>query len=139
MDLGRYHTRVAAIASPLTPKGIAFAFRRHREKPWTLTHFIANHMLSAETAGLLSFLVDGQASLLIAGSRGSGKTSLLGALMLEIPQRFRILTIEDTAEIPVDQLQKFGYKIQSLITKSISSGVASSEVDPADVLPWVPC
>ena len=134
MDLGRYHTRVAAIASPLTPKGIAFAFRRHREKPWTLTHFIANHMLSAEAAGLLSFLVDGQASLLIAGSRGSGKTSLLGALMLEIPQRFRILTIEDTAEIPVDQLQKFGYKIQSLITKSISSGAASTEVDPAVAL-----
>ncbi|MFO7676996.1 MAG: type II/IV secretion system ATPase subunit [Thermoplasmatota archaeon] len=134
MDLGQYQTRVAAISNPLTPKGIAFALRKHRQKPWTLAHFIANNMISAEAAGLLSFLIDGQASLLVAGSRGSGKTSLLGALMLEIPQRFRILTIEDTAEIPVENLQKIGYKIQSLITRSIASGSTSSELDPTDAL-----
>ena len=134
MDLESYRTRVAAISNPLTPRGIAFALRKHRQKPWTLAHFIDNKMMSPLAAGFLSFLVDGQASLLIAGSRGSGKTSLLSALILEIPQRFRILTIEDTAEIPVDHLQKIGYKIQSLITKSISSGSGSSEVDPTDAL-----
>jgi len=134
MNLESYHTRVAAISNPLTPRGIAFALRRHRQKPWTLVHFIDNKMLSPAAAGFLSFLIDGQASLLIAGSRGSGKTSLLSALILEIPQRFRILTIEDTAEIPVDNLQKYGYKIQSLITKSISSGSASTEIDPTDAL-----
>ena len=134
MDLENYRTRVAAISNPLTPRGIAFALRRHRQKPWTLTHFIANKMLSANAAGFLSFLVDGQASLLIAGSRGAGKTSLLGALILEIPQRFRILTIEDTSEIPIDDLQKYGYKMQSLITKSISSGSASAEISPTDAL-----
>ncbi len=134
MDLESYHTRVAAISNPLTPKGIAFALRRHRQKPWTLSHFVSNNMLSAEAAGFLSFLVDGQASLLVAGSRGAGKTSLLGALILEIPQRFRILTIEDTPEISVESLQKYGYKIQSLITKSISSGGASTEVTPTDAL-----
>jgi len=134
MDLESYHTRVAAISNPLTPKGVAFALRRHRQKPWTLSHFVANKMISANTAGFLSFLIDGQASLLIAGSRGSGKTSLLGALILEIPQRFRILSIEDTPEIPVDDLQKYGYKMQALITKSISAGSASTEVDPTDAL-----
>ncbi len=134
MDLERYHTRVAAISNPLTPRGIAFALRKHRQKPWTLPHFIANQMISAEAAGLLSFLIDGQASLLVAGSRGSGKTSLLSSLILEIPQRFRILTIEDTAEIPVDILQRYGYKIQSLLTKSIASGSGSAEVDPTDAL-----
>jgi type IV secretory pathway ATPase VirB11/archaellum biosynthesis ATPase len=134
LDLKHFRTRVAAISKPLTPQGIAFAFRRHRSKPWTLAHFIANHMISPLAAGFLSFLVDGQASLLVAGSRGAGKTSLLGALILEIPQRFRILTIEDTAEIPVDDFQRDGYKIQSLITKSIATGSASSEVDPTDAL-----
>jgi len=134
MDLEFFHTRVAAISNPLTPKGIAFALRRHRQKPWTLTHFIANKMIPPEAAGFLSFLVDGQASLLIAGSRGSGKTSLLSALILEIPQRFRILTIEDTSEIPVDDLQRYGYKIQSLITKSISAGSSSTEISPTDAL-----
>jgi len=134
MDLESYHTRVAAISNPLTPKGVAFALRRHRQKPWTLAHFIANKMISAEAAGFLSFLVDGQASLLIAGSRGAGKTSLLGSLILEIPQRFRILSIEDTPEIPVDEMQGIGYKMQSLITKSISAGSASAEVSPTDAL-----
>jgi len=133
MDLESYHTRIAAISNPLTPKGIAFALRRHRQKPWTLSHFVANKMISAEAAGFLSFLIDGQASLLIAGSRGAGKTSLLSALILEIPQRFRILTIEDTPEVPVENLQSYGYKIQSLITRSISSGGAA-EVSPTDAL-----
>ncbi len=134
MDLKSYHTRVAAISNPLTPKGVAFALRRHRKKPWTLAHFIKNKMISAEAAGFLGFLIDGQASLLIAGSRGAGKTSLLNSLILEIPQRFRILTIEDTPEIPIDTLQNNGYKIQSLITKSIGSSKASTEISPTDAL-----
>jgi type IV secretory pathway ATPase VirB11/archaellum biosynthesis ATPase len=134
MDLEQYHTRVAAISNPLTPRGIAFALRRHRSKPWTLVHFIENNMISPAAAGFLSFLVDGQASLLVAGSRGAGKTSLLSALILEIPQRFRILSIEDTAEIPVDDFQQYGYKMQSLITKSISAGATSTEVEPTDAL-----
>jgi type IV secretory pathway ATPase VirB11/archaellum biosynthesis ATPase len=134
MDLEQYRTRVAAISNPLTPRGIAFAFRRHRSKPWTLAHFIANKMISPAAAGFLSFLIDGQASILVAGSRGSGKTSMLSALILEIPQRFRILSIEDTPEIPVDDFQRYGYKMQSLITKSISASAASIEVDPTDAL-----
>ncbi len=134
MDLEQYRTRVAAISNPLTPRGIAFAFRRHRSKPWTLAHFIANKMISPTAAGFLSFLIDGQASILVAGSRGSGKTSMLSALILEIPQRFRILSIEDTPEIPVDDFQRYGYKMQSLITKSISASAASIEVDPTDAL-----
>jgi flagellar protein FlaI len=134
MDLERFKTRVTAISNPLTPRGVAVALRKHRSKPWTLPRFVQNKMISASAAGFLSFLIDGQASLLIAGSRGSGKTSLLSALILEIPQRFRILTIEDTAEIPVDDLQRYGYKVQSLITKSISNSTASSEVDPTDAL-----
>lgn len=132
--LPSFQTRIAAISQPLTPKGTAFAFRKHRKKPWTLAHFIANNMLSAEAAGLLSFLVDGQASLLIAGTRGAGKTSLLTALLLEIPQRFRILTIEDTSEIPITHLQDLGYRIQSLLTKSISSSDQSTELHPTDAL-----
>lgn len=134
MDLERFRTRVTAISNPLTPRGVAFALRKHRLQPWTLNHFIKNKMISPSAAGFLSFLIDGQASLLIAGSRGSGKTSLLSALILEIPQRFRILTIEDTAEIPVDDFQRYGYKIQSLITKSISSSTASTEMNPTDAL-----
>ena len=117
-----YGSRITAISPPLTPKGIAFAIRRHASELWTLPKFISCRMLSPLAAGLLSFLVDGQATILIAGSRGAGKTSLLSSLMLEIPQRYRILTIEDTPELPVDELQRLGYKIQSLITRSAAGG-----------------
>lgn len=134
MDLEKYHTRVTAISNPLTPRGIACALRRHRTRPWTLPHFIENSMISATAAGFLSFLVDGQASLLIAGSRGSGKTSLLGACLFEIPQRFRVLSIEDTTEIPIEHFQRYGYKMQSLVTKSITASAASTEIDPTDAL-----
>jgi flagellar protein FlaI len=134
MDLEKYRTRVTAISNPLTPRGIAFALRRHRSRPWTLSHFIANNMISATAAGFLSFLIDGQASLLVAGSRGSGKTSLLSALIFEIPQRFRILSIEDTAELPLVDFQRLGYKMQSLITKSITTSAASTEMQPTDAL-----
>ena len=131
MGLERYKARIAAISSPLTPKGIAFAIRRHSMTPWTLPKLIHYKMMTPMAAGLLSFLVDGQATILIAGSRGAGKTSLLSSLILEIPQRFRILTIEDTPELPVDELQSLGYKIQSLITQSITG---DSGVDPKTAL-----
>lgn len=131
MGLEKYKARIAAISNPLTPKGIAFAIRRHRMTPWTLPKLISLNMLSPLAAGLLSFLVDGQATILIAGSRGAGKTSLLSSLILEIPQRFRILTLEDTPELPIDELQALGYKIQSLITQPITG---ESSVDPKTAL-----
>ncbi|MEM2924572.1 MAG: type II/IV secretion system ATPase subunit [Methanocellales archaeon] len=131
--LEEYHTRVTAIGSPLSSNGLAYAFRRHRTEPWTLLSMIANNTLSSYAAALLSFLVDGQASILVTGSRGAGKTSLLSALMLEIPQKYRIITIEDTNELPISQLQAYGWKIQGLITKSAVAGSAS-EIEPDEAL-----
>ena len=133
MGLEEYSSRIAAISAPLTPKGVAFAIRRHAITPWTLPKLVYYEMLSPLAAGLLSFFVDGQATILIAGSRGAGKTSLLSSLILEIPQRFRILTLEDTPEIPVDDLQALGYKIQSLITQPITAGEGSG-IEPATAL-----
>lgn len=103
--------RVAIIQQPLSPYGLSYAFRRHREQPWTLPLFMKNKMLNAMSAGLLSFLIDGGRTLLIAGTRSSGKTSLLGSLMLEIMQRNRIITVEGTMELPVDALRTLGYDI----------------------------
>lgn len=103
--------RVAIIQRPLSPYGLAYAFRRHREKPWTLPLYIENKMINPITAGLLSFLVDGARTILVAGTRSSGKTSMLGALLLEIMPKFRIIVIEDTLEIPVDTLRELGYDI----------------------------
>jgi type IV secretory pathway ATPase VirB11/archaellum biosynthesis ATPase len=134
-DLHEYHTRTATIGTPLSPDGIGFALRIHKSTPWTLPQFIDVKMLSPEVAGLLSFLIDGQASTLVVGSRGSGKTSLLMSLILEIIRSQRIITIEDTLELPVENMRELGFNICRLKTRSaISVGAVSSEVSPEDAL-----
>lgn len=127
---GVANARVGVISKPLNPTGIAYAFRRHRDKPWTLPLFIKLKMINNLAAGLLSFLIDGNRTLLVAGTRSAGKTSLLGSIMVEIMRKYRIITIEDTLELPVKALREFEYNIQSMkVASSLSKG--SSEV-PAD-------
>ncbi|RLE43737.1 hypothetical protein DRJ48_00135 [Candidatus Woesearchaeota archaeon] len=122
--------RVAVISKPLNPSGLAFAFRRHRDKPWTLPLFIKNRMLTPLAAGLLSFLIDGARTILIAGTRSAGKTSLLGALLTEIMRKYRIITIEDTLELPTEALREMNYNIQHMkVASAMTKG--TSEV-PAD-------
>ncbi|MBI5871760.1 type II/IV secretion system ATPase subunit [archaeon] len=111
-------TRVALVHKPLNPFGIAMAFRRHADKPWTLPKYISNRMLNPLAAGIISFLIDGGRTLLIAGTRSSGKTSLLGACLIEIMRKYRILTIEDVLELPTEYLRKLGYNLQALKVRS---------------------
>lgn len=117
--------RVGVINRPLNPSGIAYAFRRHRDKPWTLPLFVKNKMVSNLGAGLISFLVDGNRTLLVAGTRSAGKSSLLGAVMVEIMRKYRIITIEDTLELPGEQLRKLEYNIQTMkVASSLSKGTS---------------
>jgi len=116
--VGNARARVAAIKEPLSPNGLAYAFRRHRDDPWTLPLFIKNKMINSFAAGLLSFFIDGNRTLLVAGTRSSGKTSLLGSLMLEIMSKYRVIVVEDTLELPVDSLRKIGYDILRMKVRS---------------------
>ncbi len=118
LGLGNIRARIAAIQQPLSPDGLAYAIRRHREDPWTLPLFIKNKMLNSFSAGLMSFLVDGSRTLLVAGTRSSGKTSLLGSLMLEIMQKYRIIVLEDTLELPVEAIRKLNYDILRMKVRS---------------------
>jgi type IV secretory pathway ATPase VirB11/archaellum biosynthesis ATPase len=113
--------RVSVVGKPLNPYGLGFSFRRHRDKPWTLPLFIKNKMITAEAAGLLSFIVDGSRTMLIVGTRGSGKSSFLTAMMIEIMRKYRIITIEDTLELPTLQFADLGFNIQPLSVKSALS------------------
>lgn len=124
-------TRVSAITKPLDPSGLAFSFRRHRDKPWTLPLFIKKGMITPLAAGLISFLVDGTRTMLIAGTRSSGKSSFLSAVMVEIMRRYRIITIEDTLELPTDQMRKLGFNIQAMKVSSALS-LNKSEVSASD-------
>jgi type IV secretory pathway ATPase VirB11/archaellum biosynthesis ATPase len=128
LNLEAFGVRVSVIGDPLSASGLAYAFRKHSLSPWTLPKLINTRSISPFGAGLLSFLMDGQASVLVAGEVGAGKTSLLSAMLLEIPQKYRILTIEDTNEIPIEKLQNLGWKVQGMSSHSsvLKSGAEMS-------------
>ncbi len=118
LDVPGGRARVAIIGNPLNPVGLGYALRRHRDKPWTLPLFIENKTINYLGAGLLSFLIDGSRSILIGGTRSSGKSSLLGSVMVEIMRKYRIITVEDTLELPVKALRSMEYNIQPMKVRS---------------------
>ncbi|MEF8832153.1 MAG: type II/IV secretion system ATPase subunit [Candidatus Thermoplasmatota archaeon] len=130
-DLSEYDTRVTAIGSPLSSDGIALALRRRSQISWTLPRLIKVGSMTPLAAGLISFLIDGRSTILVGGSRGAGKTTLLGAMMMEFPRSQRILTIEDTRELPSSEMQSVGYNVQSTM---ISSGTYKGDLEANDVL-----
>jgi len=127
LELGDISARVAIIQQPLSAGGLAYTLRRHRSDPWTLPLFIKNRMIDSLGAGLLSFMIDGARTMLVAGTRSSGKTSLLGSLLLEIMPSHRIITVEDTLELPVSAMRKLDYDILSMKVRSALAG-ESTEV-----------
>ncbi len=129
MTIPGARARFAVITRTLSPEGLGFAIRRHRDKPWTLPLFIRSNMLDSLTAGLLSFLMDNNVGLLVAGGRGSGKTSLLGSLISEMLPKTRIVTLEDTLELPVSQYRQLGYNIESLKSRSVITQI-ETEISP---------
>jgi len=127
LELDGVSARVAIIQRPLSAGGLAYTLRRHRSKPWTLPLFVKNKMIDSLGAGLLSFMIDGARTLLVAGTRSSGKTSLLGGLLLEIMPNHRIITVEDTLELPISAMRKLDYDILSMKVRSALAG-ESTEV-----------
>ena len=96
-------SRVNAIISPLALDGPALSIRRFGRHVITSEEMIANKTL---TRGMLRFLgacVQAKTNILISGGTGSGKTTTLNALSRFIPEEERIITIEDTAELQLQQ------------------------------------
>ncbi len=127
-----FSSRVSALTAPLSPNGMAFSFRRHRDYPWTFPLYMQPKIryMSPLAAGLLSFFIENAAAVLVAGTRSSGKTSLLGSFLVEMLRKTRIITVEDTFEIPQESLRKLGYNIESLKVASALSA-PGAEVDPS--------
>ena len=131
LELPNASARIAVIGPPLNPNGLAFAFRRHRDKPWTLPLFIKYRMVTPLAAGIMSFLIDGARTILVAGTRSAGKTSFLSSLLVEIMRRYRLITVEDTLELPTGSLRQLGYNIQPMkVASALTRG--TSEVTAAE-------
>lgn len=108
--------RVAGVTDPVSD-GVAFAFRAHDSDSFRLPDLVANGTVPEPVAGLLSVAVERGAACLVAGPRGAGKTTTLGALLWELPRPVRTVVIEDTPELPVAALQDAGRDVQPLRTQ----------------------
>jgi pilus assembly protein CpaF len=96
-------SRVNAIIPPLAIDGPTLSIRRFGTDPLKMPALIENGALTKEIAILFEMCVRARLNIIISGGTGAGKTTLLNALSAYIPTDERIVTIEDSAELQLQQ------------------------------------
>jgi pilus assembly protein CpaF len=96
-------SRVNAIIRPCAIDGPSLSIRKFSKKPILLEKMVELNSISPEAAALLRALVEARMNILISGGTGSGKTTLLNAMSRSINESERIVTIEDAAELQLQQ------------------------------------
>lgn len=96
-------SRVNAIIPPLALDGPVLSIRRFSAVPLTIQNLLDYKTLVPEMAELVSSLTKAKVNILISGGTGTGKTTLLNILSSFIPPQERIITIEDAAELQLQQ------------------------------------
>ena len=96
-------SRVNAIIPPLSIDGPVLSIRRFGSDPLRMSSLIENKALTKDIADMLQMVVQARLNVLISGGTGAGKTTLLNALSAFIPENERIVTIEDSAELQLQQ------------------------------------
>jgi pilus assembly protein CpaF len=96
-------SRVNAIIPPLAIDGPTLSIRRFGTDPLRMAALIENGALTKEIAILFEMCVKARLNIIISGGTGAGKTTLLNALSAFIPLDERIVTIEDSAELQLQQ------------------------------------
>jgi pilus assembly protein CpaF len=96
-------SRVNAIIPPLALRGPTLTIRKFSRDPYTMDDLINFGSLSPKAAQFLAACVNGKLNILISGGTGTGKTTTLNAMSAYIPNAERIVTIEDAAELQLQQ------------------------------------
>jgi pilus assembly protein CpaF len=96
-------SRVNAVIAPLAMDGALLSIRRFAVVPFTVQDLIRMGALTAGMAELIHGLVRARLNVLVSGGTGSGKTTLLNVMSASIPVDERIITIEDAAELQLQQ------------------------------------
>lgn len=96
-------SRVNAVIPPLALKGPCLTIRRFSKTPISVAQLVGWGALTQDMCDFLKVLVDERKNVVISGGTGSGKTTLLNALSSFIPEGERIITVEDAAELQLQQ------------------------------------
>jgi pilus assembly protein CpaF len=96
-------SRVNAIIPPLSLRGPVLTIRKFSRDPYTMDDLITFGSVTAKAAHFLAACVQGKLNILISGGTGTGKTTTLNALSAFVPGDERIVTIEDAAELQLQQ------------------------------------
>jgi pilus assembly protein CpaF len=96
-------SRVNAIVAPLAIDGSLLSIRKFAKIPISMEKMIEIGSIPAPVADILRAVVKARLNIIISGGTGSGKTTMLNALSSYIDERERIVTIEDSAELQLQQ------------------------------------
>jgi pilus assembly protein CpaF len=96
-------SRVNVAVRPIAVDGPLVSIRKFSKKPFNLTKLVEIGALKSQMAELLAAAVKARVTLIISGGTGSGKTTMLNALSAFISEKERLLTIEDAAELQLQQ------------------------------------
>jgi pilus assembly protein CpaF len=96
-------SRVNAIIPPLSLRGPTLTIRKFSRDPYTMDDLINFNSLTPQAAQFLAACVKGKLNVLISGGTGTGKTTMLNAMSAFVPDDERIVTIEDAAELQLQQ------------------------------------
>lgn len=97
-------SRVNIVLEPIAIDGSCISIRKFPKEPITMDYMISLQSVSAEVAEFLQMLVKARYNVFISGGTGSGKTTFLNALSAYIPSDERIVTIEDSAELQIQNI-----------------------------------
>jgi len=96
-------SRVNAIIPPLALKGPTLTIRKFSRDPYTMNDLISFGTITPKAGQFLAACVKGKLNILISGGTGTGKTTTLNAMSAFVPGEERIVTIEDAAELQLQQ------------------------------------
>jgi len=93
------HRLAVSYGKETTPSGTSFTIRKFRKDPFTIVDLIENETINESIAAYLWLLVENKMPIMIVGATGAGKTTALNAIACLIRPSYKIITVEEVAEV----------------------------------------